>query len=59
MINPNRDIKQKLIVYLGYDPYQIKKEELSGDIRKFLPVQWHSLLHIIGNYFLFSSIPTD
>ena len=23
----------------GYDPYQIKKEELSGDISKFLPVQ--------------------
>ena len=39
MLNPNRDIKQKLIIYLGYDPYQIKKEELSGDIRKFPPVQ--------------------
>ena len=23
----------------GYDPYQIKKEELSGDISKFPPVQ--------------------
>ena len=27
-----------------YDPYEIKKEELSGDIIKFLPVQWDSLL---------------
>ena len=23
----------------GYDPYQIKKEQLSGNISKFLPVQ--------------------
>ena len=23
--------------------YQIKKKELSGDISKFPPVQWHSL----------------
>ena len=23
------------------DPYQIKKEELSGDNSKFPPVQWH------------------
>ena len=23
----------------GYDPYEIKKEEISGDIRKFPPVQ--------------------
>ena len=23
----------------GYDPYQIKKKELSGDISKFPPVQ--------------------
>ena len=24
----------------GYDPYQIKKEELSGNICKFPPLQW-------------------
>ena len=28
----------------GYDPYQIKKEQLSGNIRKFPPVQRHSLI---------------
>ena len=27
-----------------YDPYQIKKEELSDDISKFPLVQWHSFL---------------
>ena len=27
-----------------YDPYRIKKEELSGDISKLPPVQWHNLL---------------
>ena len=36
----------------GYDPYQIKKEELSGNISKFPPVQWRSQ-PIIVNYFLF------
>ena len=40
MINPNKDIKQKLIIYIQeYDPYQIKKEKLSRDISKFPPVQ--------------------
>ena len=28
----------------GYDPYQMKKEKLAGDISKFPPVKWHSLL---------------
>ena len=28
----------------GYDPYKIKKEELSDDIGKFPSVQWHNLL---------------
>ena len=28
----------------GHDPYQTKKEEPSGDISKFVPFQWHSLL---------------
>ena len=27
-----------------YEPYQIKKKELSSDISKFPPAQWHSLL---------------
>ena len=40
----------------GYDPYQIKKEELSGDISKFPPVQWRSQ-PIIVNYFLFPLSP--
>ena len=39
-----------------YDPYQIKKEELSGNISKFPPVQWRSQ-PIIVNYFLFSLSP--
>ena len=30
--------KVKINSIQGYDPYQIKKEELSGDISKFLPV---------------------
>ena len=40
----------------GYDPYQIKKEKLSGNIGKFPPVQWRSQ-PIIVNYFLFSLSP--
>ena len=31
----------------GYDFYQMKKEEFSGDISKFPLVQWHSLLQLI------------
>ena len=39
-----------------YDPYQIKKEELSVDISNFLTVQWRR--HpIIVNTFLFSVSP--
>ena len=30
----------------GYDPYQIKKEELLGNISKFPQVQWRSLLKV-------------
>ena len=37
----------------GYDPYQIKKEELSGNISKFPPVTNPD----IANYFLFSLSP--
>ena len=40
----------------GYDPYQIKKEELSGHISEFPPVQWRSQ-PIVLNYFLFSLSP--
>ena len=36
--------KVKVSNVQGYGPYQMKKEELSGDVRKFLPVQWLSLL---------------
>ena len=46
--------KVKINKIQWYDPYQIKKEELSGNISKFLPVQWQS---IIVNYFLFSLSP--
>ena len=42
----------------GYDPYQIKKEELSGDISKFPPVQLRTQL-IIVNFFLFFIESTD
>ena len=35
-----------------YDPYQIKKDELSDDISKFLPVQLHNLLQLITFNFL-------
>ena len=44
MINPNKDINKKNNNIQGYDPYQIKKKERSGDISKFPPVQYHSLL---------------
>ena len=37
----------------GYDPYQIKKEELSSDISKFSPVTYPDIV----NYFLFSLSP--
>ena len=37
----------------GYDPYQMKKEELSGDISKFPPVTYPDIV----NYILFSLIP--
>ena len=37
----------------GYDPYQIKKEELSSDISKFPPVTYPDIV----NYFLFSLSP--
>ena len=43
--------KVKINNIQGYDPYQIKKEELSGDFSKFL--QWHSLF----SYFLFLLSP--
>ena len=42
-------VKTNKIQRYGY-PYQIKKEELSGDISKFPPMQWHNL-----NNFLFST----
>ena len=39
MINLNKYIyKLKIDNIQGYDPYQIKKEELSGVISKFPPV---------------------
>ena len=34
-----------------YDPCKIKKEELSGDIRKFPLVQWHRVFYLITVYF--------
>ena len=33
--------KVKINNIQGYDPSPIKKEEISGDISKFPPVQWH------------------
>ena len=36
--------KAKINNIQKYHPYQIKKEELSGDISKFPPLQWHFLL---------------
>ena len=40
----------------GYDPYQIKKEELPGNVSKFPPVQWRSqpIIALVLYYFLFS-----
>ena len=32
--------KEKINNIQGYDPYQIKKEELSGDSSTFPPVDW-------------------
>ena len=46
--------KVKINNIQGYDTYQIKKEQLSGDISKFPPVQFSSVL---VNYFLFSLSP--
>ena len=34
--------KVKINNIQGYDPYQIKKEKLSGDLSKFTPVQCYS-----------------
>ena len=40
----------------GYDPNQIKKEKLSGNVSKFPPVQWcNQPIKVI--YFLFSFSP--
>ena len=36
--------KAKISNIQEYDPYQIKKEGLSGDISKLPPMQWHNLL---------------
>ena len=56
MINPSKDIKVKTNNIQGNDPFQIKKEELSGDISKFPPLQW-SNQPIIVNCFIFSLSP--
>ena len=45
--------KVKINNVQGYDPYQIKKEELSGNISKFPPVTYPDIV----NYFLFSLSP--
>ena len=42
--------KVKINIIEWYDPYQIKKEELSGNISKFPPVANPDIV----NYFLFS-----
>ena len=34
--------KVKINNIQGYDPYQIKKEKLSGDLSKFTPAQCYS-----------------
>ena len=51
MIDPNKDsFKANINNIQGYNPYQIKKERLSGDISKFPPVQCrspYSKLHFI------------
>ena len=36
--------KVKISNIQGNDPYQIKKEELSGDFSKLPPVQWDNIL---------------
>ena len=38
-----RRYKVKINKMQQYDPYQIKKEELSGNISKFPPMQWHNV----------------
>ena len=38
-INPNKDTKAKINNIQEFDPYQIKKKELSSYISKFPPVQ--------------------
>ena len=45
--------KVNINIIEGYDPYQIKKEELSGNISKFPPVRNPDIV----NYFLFSLSP--
>ena len=42
--------KVRINIIEGYDPYQIKNEELSGNISKFPPVANPDIV----NYFLFS-----
>ena len=48
-----RRSKVKINIIQGYDPYQIKKEELSSGISKFPPVTYPDIV----NYFLFSLSP--
>ena len=48
-----RRYKVKINNIQGYDPYEIKKEELSSDISKFPPVTYPEIV----NYFLFSLSP--
>ena len=45
-----RRYKVKINIIEGYDPYQVRKEELSGNISKFPPVANSDIV----NYFLFS-----
>ena len=45
--------KVKINYIEGYDPYQMEKEELSGDISKFLSVTHPDIV----NFFLFSLNP--
>ena len=48
-----RRYKVTLNIIQGYDPYQIKKEDLSSDISKFPLVTYPDIV----NYFLFSLRP--
>ena len=43
--------KLKINKLQRYDPYQMKKEELSDVISKFPPVQWHNII-VVTAYFL-------